>query len=47
MEAATVLAAAAVEARERLADFVCEVVRELPHVRQRENALVYVRGLVE
>jgi SRSO17 transposase len=41
------LAAAAVEARERLADFVCEVVRELPHVRQRENALVYVRGLVE
>ena len=37
----------AVEARERLADFVVEVVRGLPHVRQRENALFYVRGLIE
>ena len=27
--------------------FVDEVVRPLPHVRQRENALLYVRGLVE
>jgi SRSO17 transposase len=47
MEAARVLAAPAVEARERLAAFVCGVVRDLPHVRQRENALLYVRGLVE
>jgi SRSO17 transposase len=37
----------AVETRERLADFVAEVVRSLPHVRQRENALLYVRGLIE
>ena len=34
-------------ARERLLAFVGEVVRPLPHVRQRENALLYVRGLVE
>jgi SRSO17 transposase len=27
--------------------FVDQVVRPLPHVRQRENALVYVRGLIE
>src|SRR5829696_1697647 len=47
MEAARVLEAPAVEARERLAAFVCGVVRDLPHVRQRENALLYVRGLVE
>ena len=47
MEAATVLEAPAVEARERLAGFVREMARALPHVRQRENALVYVRGLVE
>src|SRR5215216_201141 len=47
MEAATVLEAPAVEARERLAGFVDEVVSRLPHVRQRENALVYVRGLIE
>ena len=33
--------------RERLLGFVDEVVRPLPHVRQRENALLYVRGLVE
>src|SRR5436190_1172435 len=33
--------------RERLLAFVGEVVRPLPHVRQRENALLYVRGLVE
>jgi SRSO17 transposase len=33
--------------RERLFAFVEEVVRSLPHVRQRENALVYVRGLIE
>ncbi len=35
------------EPRERLLAFVGEVVRRLPHVRQRENALLYVRGLVE
>jgi SRSO17 transposase len=33
--------------RKRLVEFVGEVVRPLSHVRQRENALVYVRGLVE
>ena len=33
--------------RERLCAFVEEVVRPLAHVRQRENALVYVRGLIE
>ena len=32
---------------ERLLKFVDEVVRPLPHVRQRENALLYVRGLIE
>src|SRR5436190_24306192 len=37
----------AVEAGERLVEFVAEVAAELPHVRQRENALVYVRGLIE
>ena len=37
----------AVETRERLVGFVDEIVSGLPHVRQRENALVYVRGLVE
>jgi SRSO17 transposase len=35
------------EPRERLCAFVDGVVRPLPHVRQRENALVYVRGLIE
>src|SRR5712691_11884592 len=47
MEAAAVMEMPAVEARERLAGFVDEVVSALPHVRQRENALVYVRGLIE
>jgi len=37
----------AVEARERLVEFVAEMAAGLPHVRQRENALVYVRGLIE
>jgi SRSO17 transposase len=36
-----------VELRERLLGFVGGVVRGLPHVRQRENALLYVRGLIE
>ena len=35
------------EPRERLLAFVDQVARRLPHVRQRENALVYVRGLIE
>src|SRR6266480_7933072 len=46
MEAAMVEMSAA-ESRERLLAFVGEVVRPLLHVRQRENALLYVRGLVE
>jgi SRSO17 transposase len=46
MEAAMVEMSAS-ESRERLLGFVDEVVRPLPHVRQRENALLYVRGLVE
>jgi SRSO17 transposase len=46
MEAAMVEMSASVP-RERLLAFVDEVVRPLPHVRQRENALLYVRGLVE
>jgi SRSO17 transposase len=37
----------AVEVRERLAGFVAGVVVGLPHVRQRENAGLYVRGLIE
>jgi SRSO17 transposase len=37
----------AARTRERLAEFVGEMVSALPHVRQRENALVYVRGLIE
>jgi SRSO17 transposase len=46
MEAA-MLEMVASEPRERLLAFVDEMVRSLPHVRQRENALLYVRGLVE
>src|SRR5438552_9583436 len=46
MEAA-MLEMVASEPRGRLLAFVEEMVRSLPHVRQRENALVYVRGLVE
>jgi len=46
MEAAMV-AMSASEPRERLLAFVDEVVGPLAHVRQRENALLYVRGLVE
>src|SRR3954470_14943195 len=37
----------ALETRERLIAFVAEMAARLPHVRQRENALVYVRGLIE
>lgn len=45
MEAA--LGMPAVEVRERLAGFVAEVAGALALARQRENALLYVRGLVE
>ena len=38
---------AAVEVRERLVGFVDEVTRWLPLARQRENAGLYVRGLIE
>jgi len=37
----------AVEVRDRLAGFVGEVAERLPLRRQRENALLYVRGLIE
>jgi SRSO17 transposase len=47
MEAAFAIDVPAVEVRDRLVGFVEAVVRRLPHARQRENALVYVRGLVE
>ena len=47
MGAAVAVEVPAVETRERLADFVVEVVAPLAHVRQRENALIYVRGLIE
>src|SRR5712692_3592242 len=46
MEAA-MLEMVASEPRERLLAFADEMVRSLPHVRQRQNALLYVRGLVE
>ncbi len=46
MEAVMVEMSASVP-RERLFAFVDEVARPLPHVRQRENALLYVRGLIE
>src|SRR2546430_4499527 len=47
MEAALAREFPAVEVRDRLVGFVGEVGRELPHPRQRENAELYVRGLVE
>ena len=47
MEAMLALEVPAVEVRERLAGFVGEVARGLPLRRQRENARLYVRGLVE
>jgi SRSO17 transposase len=46
MEAA-MLELSASEPRARLLAFVEEVVWPLAHVRQRENALLYVRGLIE
>jgi SRSO17 transposase len=47
MEAALAPVMPAAEARERLVAFVEEVVAPLQHVRQRENGLLYVRGLIE
>jgi SRSO17 transposase len=47
MGAAIAVEVPAGQTRERLAAFVAEVVSRLPHVRQRENALTYVRGLIE
>jgi len=47
MEAALAFEVPAAEVRERLAGFVEEVAERLPLRRQRENALLYVRGLVE
>ena len=47
MEAVLALEMPAVEARERLVGFVAGIVSGLPHVRQRENAGLYVRGLIE
>ena len=47
MEAALRLESAAVEARERLVAFMCEVGDGLSLARQRANALLYVRGLIE
>jgi SRSO17 transposase len=47
MEAAVVLQMPAVGVRDRLVGFVEQVTESLPLRRQRENALLYVRGLVE
>jgi SRSO17 transposase len=47
MEAVLGLEVPAAEARGRLVGFVDGVVAGLPHVRQRENAGLYVRGLIE
>jgi SRSO17 transposase len=47
MAAVLALGMPAVETRERLIGFVDEIVSGLPHVRQRENAGLYVRGLIE
>jgi SRSO17 transposase len=47
MEVALALEMPAVEVRDRLVGFVVEVAERLPLRRQRENALLYVRGLIE
>jgi SRSO17 transposase len=47
MEAALQLESPAAEARERLVEFVGEVADGLSLARQRANALLYVRGLIE
>jgi hypothetical protein len=47
METAVAVEVSAVEVRDRLLGFVEGVAAPLPLRRQRENALVYVRGLIE
>ena len=47
METAVAVEVSAVEVRDRLLGFVDGVAARLPLRRQRENALVYVRGLIE
>ena len=47
MGAAVAVDVPVAQTRERLFDFVAGVVSALAHVRQRENALLYVRGLIE
>jgi hypothetical protein len=47
MEAVLRVESRAVEARERLVVFMCEVADGLSLARQRANALLYVRGLIE
>jgi SRSO17 transposase len=47
MEAALTIETPAGEVRDRLLGFVEAVTPGLGHVRRRENALVYVRGLIE
>ena len=47
MEAAGAVETPAVVVRDRLVEFAEAVTRRLPLRRQRENALLYVRGLVE
>ena len=47
MEAALQLESPAGEVRERLVGFVAETAADLSLARQRENALLYVRGLIE
>jgi SRSO17 transposase len=47
MEAVLAPEMRAEDVRERLVCFVAQMAARLPHVRQRENALVYVRGLIE
>src|SRR6266851_9804988 len=47
MEPALAFEMPAVEVRGRLGGFVLEVAERLPLRRQRENALLYVRGLIE
>ena len=47
MQEAPATEVSAAKAREHLIAFVEEMVAGLPHVRQRKNALLYVRGLIE
>jgi len=47
MEPALAFEMPAVGVRGRLGGFVLEVAERLPLRRQRENALLYVRGLIE